>query len=64
MLPALPPGLAALPNVTLVPLARALAESRVVAVLVAHRAFQGLDAAALKDHAVVDSVGLLAAPDR
>jgi len=62
MLSALPPCLASMPQVTLLPLADALAEARVVAILVAHRAFHGLDAAALKDHAVVDTVGLLAAP--
>ena len=60
MIAALPPALAALPNVTLVTLETALAEARVVAILVAHRAFQGLDAAQLEGCAVVDAVGLLA----
>lgn len=60
MLTALPKSMAAFPNVVLVPLAAALAGARVVAILVAHRAFQELDAAALKHHAVVDTVGLLA----
>jgi UDP-N-acetyl-D-mannosaminuronic acid dehydrogenase len=61
LLAALPPPLAGRPGVVLAGLESALAQADVVAILVAHRAFRGLGAQALRGRAVLDAVGLLAA---
>lgn len=56
----LPPALATLPNVALRDAAEAVLTSDVVAVLVAHTPFRGLDPRLFEGKQVVDAVGLLA----
>jgi UDP-N-acetyl-D-mannosaminuronic acid dehydrogenase len=54
------PCVAPPPGVTLLDAAEAVAQADIVALLVAHTAFRGLDRAVLAEKVVIDAVGLLA----